>query len=47
MEAISPWYKGFQGSIVQSESEEKNGYEVHAAACKSRHFWVAIQNNCN
>lgn len=35
MEAISPWYKGFQGSIVQSESEEKNGYEVGGVVKKS------------
>jgi len=35
MEAISPWYKGFQGSIVPSESEDKSGYEVAGIAKRS------------
>jgi DNA topoisomerase-2 len=35
MEKLDPWYKGFQGSIAASESEEKNGYEVVGVAKKS------------
>merc|ERR1712072_1320688 len=35
MEAISPWYKGFQGSITVSESEDKSGYEVAGIAKRS------------
>jgi DNA topoisomerase-2 len=35
IESISPWYKGFQGSITASESEDKTGYEVVGCAKKS------------
>lgn len=35
MEAVSPWYKSFTGSIAPSESEERSGYEVAGVASKS------------
>jgi len=35
VEPIQPWYKGFQGSIVPSESEDKSGYEDTGIAKKT------------
>jgi DNA topoisomerase-2 len=35
MEPMSPWYKGFNGSIAAADSEDKTGYEVVGIAKKT------------